>query len=158
MWLTVVCELEACCCRLLVGGKFQPKIVGGAGEEETLHGHARVCSKESCCAIFTIVDLLRDRDYPPKNRFACSEAMKWKKLNSKASRTTFYSTTTHCLLIFPFPNNISFQGLNKCTDTQRVCHSTLLIGALDKTSAFRNECLSAVKRGQQMHLHHVCGA
>lgn len=66
MRLTVVCELEACCCRLLVGGKFQPKIVGGAGEEETLHRHARVCAKERRCAIFTIVDLIGDRDKPPE--------------------------------------------------------------------------------------------
>lgn len=59
---------------------------------------------------------------------------------------------------FSFSNNISFQGIHKCIDTQGVCYSTLLFGALDKTSAFQNECLSAVKCGLQTHLHHICGA
>lgn len=36
--------------------------------------------------------------------------------------------------------------------------TAVLIGALDKTSAFQNECLSAVKCGLQLHLHVICGA
>lgn len=58
-WLTVVYEPEPCCRALRVRRKFEPQIVGGAGERQILHWCAREGAQEVGGAVFAIVHLNR---------------------------------------------------------------------------------------------------
>lgn len=57
----MVYEPEPRCCHLLVGVELQPKVVGSAGEGQTLHHSACVGAKEWRATIFAIIHLNRDR-------------------------------------------------------------------------------------------------